>query len=152
MVSPVPPEIRKFLPLIVLALFAVLILPSILKGKKSSGTTSASTRAADTTAALKLIDTGEQAYKVAHSRYTERVADVLTPKLADNLAIGLAVDLAVSTDGQTYYVRVTSDVLSVLRARQGDQQIADNCVVIKRSKGVKCPVPPVAPGAKTTTN
>jgi len=57
MVSPVPPEIRKFLPLIALALFAVLILPSILKGKKSSGTTSASVRAADTTAALKLIDT-----------------------------------------------------------------------------------------------
>ena len=101
MVSPVPPEIRKFLPLIALALFAVLILPSILHGKKS-GTTSASTRAADTTSALKLIDTGEQSYKVAHSRYTDHVADVLTPALADDLAIGLLVDLNVSTDGQTY--------------------------------------------------
>jgi hypothetical protein len=150
MVSPVPPEIRKFLPLIALALFAVLILPSILH-KKSSGTTSASTRAADTTAALKLIDTGEQAYKSAHGRYTERVADVLTPTLADDLAIGLAVDLATSTDAQTYYARVTSDVISVLRARRGDKQIADSCVVIKSGGGVKCPVPPVAPGAKTTT-
>jgi hypothetical protein len=150
MVSPVPPEIRKFLPLIALALFAVLILPSILHGK-TSGTTSAGTRAADTTAALGLIDTGEQAYKTAHSRYTERVADVLTPRLADNLVIGLAVDLAVSTDGQTYYARVTSDVLSVLRARKGDQQIADSCVVVKSSKGVKCPVAPAAPGAAKTT-
>ena len=150
MVSPVPPEIRKFLPLIALALFAVLILPQILHGKKS-GTTSASTRASATTEALKLIDTGEQDYKASHSRYTERVADVLTPKLADNLAIGLLVDLNVSTDGQTYYARVTSDVLSLLRARKGDQQIADSCVVIKSSKGVKCPAPPVAPGTKTTT-
>ena len=152
MVSPVPPEIRKFLPLIALALFAVLILPSILKGKKSSGTTSASTRAAATTSALNLIDTGEQSYRTAHSRYTDHVADVLTPALADDLAIGLLVDLNVSTDGQTYYARVTSDVLSRLRARQGDKQIANSCIVVKSSKGVKCPVPPVAPGsAKTTT-
>jgi hypothetical protein len=150
MVSPVSPEIRKFLPLIALGLFAVLILPQILNGKKS-GTISASTRAADTTAALKLIDTGEQAYKAAHGRYTERVADVLTTTLADDLVIGLAVDLAVSTDGQTYYARVTSDVLSVLRARKGDQQIANSCIVVKSSKGVKCPVPPTAPPAKTTT-
>ena len=150
MVSPVPPEIRRFLPLIALALFAVLILPSILHGKKS-GTTSASTRATGTTAALNLIDTGEQAYKSEHGRYTEHVADVITPKLADDLALGIAADLNVSTDGQTYYARVVSDVLSLLRARQGDKQIADSCVVIKSSKGVKCPVPPVAPGAKTTT-
>ena len=149
MVSPVPPEIRKFLPLIALALFAVLILPQILHGKKS--TTSASTRATTTTAALNLIDTGEQAYKSAHSRYTEHVADVITPALANDLALGLAVDLNVSTDGQTYYARVSSDVLSLLRARQGDKQIADSCAVIKSSKGVKCPAPPVAPGAKTTT-
>jgi hypothetical protein len=150
MVLPVPPEIRKFLPLIALGLFAVLILPSILNGKKS-GTTSASTRATETTAALKLIDTGEQAYKAAHSRYTERVADVLTPKLADDLALGLAVDLGVSTDGQTYYARVSSDVLSLVRARKGDQQIADSCIVVKKSKGVKCPLAPAAPAAKTTT-
>jgi len=150
MVSPVPPEIRRFLPLIALALFAVLILPSILH-KKSSGTTSAGTRATSTIAALKLIDTGEQAYKSANGRYTEHAADVLTPELADDLALGLAVDLNVSTDGQTYYVRVVSDVLSLVRARRGGKQIADSCVVIKSSKGVKCPAPPVAPGAGTTT-
>lgn len=150
MVSPVPPEIRKFLPLIALALFAVLVLPSILNGKKS-GTTSASARAAGTTAALNLVDTGEQAYKAAHSRYTERVADILTPELADDLALGLAVDLGVSTDGQTYYARVASDVLSLVRARKGEQRIANSCVVIKSSKGVKCRVLPVAPTATTTT-
>lgn len=150
MVSPVPPEIRRFLPLIALALFAVLILPSILHGKKS-GSTSASKRAVATAAALNLIDTGERAYKAAHSRYTDRVADVLTPELADDLAVGLAVDLGVSTDGQTYYARVASDVLSVVRARQGDRQTANSCAVVKSGKGVKCPLPPVAPGTKTTT-
>lgn len=150
MVSPVPPEIRKFLPLIALALFAVLILPQILHSKKS-GTTSASVRAADTTSALNLIDTGEQSFKAAHGRYTDKVADLITPTLADNLVLGLAVDLNVSTDGKTYFARVASDVLGLLRARKDDQQIADKCVVIKSGKGVKCPVPPVAPGAKTTT-
>ncbi len=150
MVSPVPPEIRRFLPLIALALFAVLILPSILHGKKS-GSTSASTRAAATTSALSLIDTGEQGYKTAHNRYTDHIADVLTPALADDLAIGLLVDLNVSTDGQTYYARVTSDVLSRFRARQGDKQIADSCIVVKSGKGVKCPAPPATPGAAKTT-
>ena len=150
MVSAVSPEIRRFLPLIALGLFAVLILPQILHGKKTT-TTSASARATATTAALNLIDTGEKAYKADHDRYTEKVADVLTPELADNLSVGLLVDLNVSTDGQTYFTRVTSDVLSVLRARQGDKKISDNCVVIKSSKGVKCPAPPAAPGTTTTT-
>jgi hypothetical protein len=148
MVPAVPPEIRRFLPLIALALFAVLILPSILHGKKS-GTTSASTRATSTIAALGEIDSGEKVFKAAHGKYTDRVADVLTPKLADNLALGLVADLNVSTDGQTYYASVASDVLSVLRARQGDKQIADSCVVIKSGGGVKCPVAPAPPTSTT---
>jgi hypothetical protein len=149
MVSPVPPEIRKFLPLIALGLFAVLILPSILH-KKSSGT-SASAIATGTMSARDLIDKGEQTYKSAHGRYTDKVADLLTPKLAEDLGLGVLVALGVSTDGQTYYGRVTSTALSLVRARQGEQQIADSCVIVKSGKGVSCPAPPAAPAAATTT-
>ena len=145
-----PPEIRKFLPLIALGLFAVLILPSILHGKKSSGTSS-STLATGTRSALDSIDTGERTYKAAHGRYTDRVADVLTPKLAENLGLGVVVDLGVSTDGQTYYGRVTSTALSLVRARQGEKQIADSCVVVKSGKGVSCPAPPAVPASTTPT-
>lgn len=145
-----PPNVRRFLPLIIVGFFLIFLLPTLLKKKSTSGLSSGA-RATQTINAMNLIDKGEQAYKSAHSRYTEHVADVITPTLADDLALGLAVDLNVSTDGQTYYARVASDVLSVLRARQGDKQIADSCAVIKSSKGVNCPAPPVAPGAKTTT-
>lgn len=145
----VPPEIRRFLPLIALGLFAVLILPSILH--KSSSGTPASTVATGTTSALSLIDTGEQTYKAGHGRYTDKVADLLTPKLADDLGLGILVDIGISTDGQTYYGRVTSTALSLVRARQGDKQIADSCVVVKSGKGVSCPAPPAAPGTTTTT-
>jgi hypothetical protein len=149
MVSAVPPEIRKFLPLIALGLFAVLILPSILH-KKSSGT-SASSVATSTTSALAQIDSGEQAYKSAHGRYTDKVADLLTPTLAEDLGFGLLIDLGVSTDGQTYYGRVTSTALSLVRARKGEKQIADSCLVVKSGKGVSCPAPPAAPATKTTS-
>jgi hypothetical protein len=145
----VPPEIRRFLPLIALALFAVLILPSILH--KSSSGTSASTVATGTTGALALIDTGEQAYRATHHRYTASVADVMTPTLADDLALGLVVELGVSTDGQTYYERVSSTALSLVRSRKGDKQIADSCVVVKSGRGVACPAPPGTTTTTTTT-
>jgi hypothetical protein len=134
----VSPDIRRFLPLILIAMFAILVLPSLLKGHKS--TTSASSRATDTIGALNLVDKGEQAYMAAHSRYTDHVADLLTPKLADDLARGLAIELGTSTDGQTYYARVASDVLSLLRSRAGAKKTADSCVVLKSGNGVKCPV------------
>ena len=145
------PDIRRFLPLLLIGLFALLVLPQILKGHKSS--TSASTKATQTFAALAAIDKAEQAYLAAHNRYTDQIADILNPALADDLARGLVVELGIASDKQSYYAHVTSDVLSLVRARQGAKKIADSCVVVKSGGGVKCPTAAGAakPGSTTTT-
>jgi hypothetical protein len=146
----VSPDIRRFLPLLLIGMFALLVLPQILKGHKSS--TSASTQATQTFAALSGIDKAEREYLSSRSRYTDKLADILTPALADDLARGLVVELGVSSDRQSYYAHVTSEVLSLVRARDGTKKTADSCVVVKSGGGVKCPtVAGAKPGTTTTT-
>lgn len=100
-------------------------------------------RATQTLDAMKLVDAGEQAYLKAHGMFTSSVADLLQPgtKLAGYLASGIAVRIDAGTDGQQFTAEVTSDVLRFFRARGGGKVLAQSCVVIKRTKGVVCPVP-----------
>jgi hypothetical protein len=135
----VPPNFRRFLPLILAAVFLLVLLPNLLK-KTSSGP-SASTRATQTINAMNLIDKSEQTYKKAHGTYTSHLADLLAVRhgLASDLVIGLAVQLDAGSDSQSFYARVASDVLSLVRARSGTQLIANSCLVLKSGSGVKCP-------------
>src|SRR5690242_18752418 len=113
-----PPNFRRYLPLILIALFLLVLLPNLLRKKSSKGPT-ASTRSTQTIEAMTLIDKGELAFMSANGRYTPHLADLVTTRLANDLAIGLNVDIDVSTDGQRYLARVVSDVLSLVRGRDG---------------------------------
>src|SRR5207237_1438249 len=103
----VPPNLRRFLPLILIAFVLLFILPNLLN-KKSSAGPKASTRATQTINAVDLIDKSEQIYKTAHGAYTSHLADLLalSHRLATDLVIGLAVDLDAGSNGQSYYARV----------------------------------------------
>jgi hypothetical protein len=134
----VPPNFRRYLPLLLIAFLLVFLLPSLLRKKTTSGS-SPSTRAAQTIEAMNLIDKREQAYRVAHGRFTPHLADLLTERLASDLAIGLAVQLDVGSDGQRYVVQVESDVLGLVRARTDARVSAQSCLVLKSGSGVSCP-------------
>jgi len=97
----VPPEFRRFLPLILIAVFAFLLVPNLLHRSHKSGL-SDSERATRTIEAMKLIEAGEQRYKAVHGRFTQHLADLLpaNSRLASDLAVGLDVRLDVSTNGQ----------------------------------------------------
>ena len=137
----VPPNFQRFLPFVLLALVALFVLPALLK-KHTSGP-SASTRATQTIDAMNLIDKGEQAYKTVHGRFTPHLADLLplNTRLANDLAVGLAVQLDVSTNGQRFLAEVASNVLSLVRARGGAKITAQSCLILKSGSGVKCPAP-----------
>jgi hypothetical protein len=137
----VPPNLRRFLPLVLVAAFLLIVLPTLLK-KKSTKTGSAGSRAAQTINAMSLIDAGEQSFRAAHGGYTPHLADLLALKhrLASDLVIGLAVQLDAGSKGQTYFAQVESDVLSLVRARDGKKLIANSCLIVKSGSGVKCPV------------
>ena len=135
-----PPNIRRLLPLIVVAFFLLFLLPSLLKKKSTSGL-SAEARATKTINAMNLIDKGEQAYKAGHGDYTAHLADLVatSPALAKDLSAGLAVQLDAGSDGQSFVAQVESDVLSLVRARSGKKRIANTCLIVKSGSGVKCP-------------
>jgi hypothetical protein len=136
----VPPNFQRLLPLILVGVLVLFIVPSLLRKKSSSGS-SASTRATRTIDAMNRIDKGEQTYKAAHGAYTSHLADLLTVshELADDLVTGLAVQLDAGSNGKSFYAQVESDVLSLVRARNGKKLIANSCLVLKSGSGVKCP-------------
>ena len=135
-----PPNVRRFLPLILVAFFLLFLLPTLLKKKSTSGL-SAGARATQTINAMNLIDKGEQAYKAAHGGYTAHLADLVATShgLAHDLVIGLAVQLDAGSDQQSFVAQVESNVLSLVRARNGKKLIADSCLIVKSGSGVKCP-------------
>ena len=135
-----PPNIRRFLPIILVAFFLLFLLPSLLKKKSTSGP-GASASATQTINAMNLIDKGEQAYKAAHGSYTAHLADLVATShgLANDLVIGLAVQLDAGSDGKSFVAQVESNVLSLVRARSGKKLIAHSCLIVKSGSGVKCP-------------
>ena len=136
-----PPNFRRFLPFMLIAVVFLFVVPTLFK-KHTSGP-STSTRATQTIAAMNLIDKGEQSYRAAHGRFTSHLADLLPlrKQLAGDLAIGLSVQLDASTDGQSFLAQVASDVLSLVRARDGDKVTAQSCLILKSGSGVTCPAP-----------
>jgi len=133
------PSLMGELPILIVRA-TILVLPTILRKHTSSGP-NASTRAAKTIDAMQLIDQAEQNYKLAHQRYTSHLADLVPQhkRLADDLATGLSVQLDASTDGQSYLAQVSSDVLSLVRARSDTKLTVYSCLVLKSGSGVNCP-------------
>jgi hypothetical protein len=136
----VPPNLQRYLPLILIAFVLLFILPAILKKHSSTGLTTKEQGLA-TVGALSLIDKEEQAYKVANGKFTASLADLVPghPKLASDLGAGLAVQLDTSTNGQSYLVRITSNIFSLVRAHTGSKVTAKSCLVLKSGSGVDCP-------------
>ena len=136
----VPPNLQRLLPLVLIFAVLLFVLPAILR-KHTSSAPSGSTKAAQTIDAMHLIDQAEQNYKLAHQRYTSHLADLVPQhkRLADDLATGLSVQLDASTDGQNYLAQVSSDVLSLVRARSDTKLTAHGCFVLKSGSGVNCP-------------
>ena len=135
-----PPNFQRFLPLVLIFAVLVFVLPALLRKHRSSGPT-ASTRAAQTIDAVRLIAQAVQNYKLTQQRYSSHLADLVPQhkRLADDLATGLGVQLDASTDGQSYVAQVAGDVLSLGRARSGTKFTANSCLVLKSGSGVTCP-------------
>jgi hypothetical protein len=138
----VSPNFRRYLPFI-LILFVLLIAAQTLFKKHSSSGSTAGTTASQTIDAANLIDLGEQAYMTANGRFTSHLADLipLHPRLATDLAMGLTVQLDVSTDGHKFLAQVGSSVLSIVRSFDDTKVAAQSCFIVKSGSGVSCPAP-----------
>lgn len=150
-----PPNLQRFLPIILIAFLLLIVLPAIFKKKSSSSSSvSSGTLSTETIGATNLVDKGEQAFRAGHHGYTAHIADLLELErpLAHDLGDGVTVVLDVSGDGNTYYAHVTSNVLGLVRARTGAKKIVATCLVVKSGSGVACPTAPVKTTTSTTTS
>jgi hypothetical protein len=138
-------DMRRFLPILLIAFAALFNLPQLFKGGGGSKTLSSKDRATLTRDAMLRIDEAEKAAFAADGRYTGNLADLVVADkvLARELTVPLNIYLDVGTGGKSYVVRGWSDVLAVARARSGDAVVASNCRVVKSRSGFKCPVPVV---------
>src|SRR4051794_5890342 len=107
-------DMRRFLPLLLIALLVILVVPQLFRSSKGSKTLSSKDRAAFTQDAVLRIDRGQTSYRAAHGTYTSHLADLVTmdKKLAQALTVPLLVDLDVADGAKSYLVQVSSDVIS----------------------------------------
>jgi hypothetical protein len=102
--------------------------------------------------AMLRIDKAEKAAFASGGKYTDSLAELVANDkvLASELTVPLLIDLSTGTGSTSYVVTISSDVLSVARARKGPKVVSSSCRVLKSGTGYKCPVPP-APTTTTTT-
>jgi hypothetical protein len=143
---------RRFLPIILIAFAALFILPQLFK-HSSSKTLSSKERSQMTRDAMLRIDKAQKASFADGGRYTDSLAQLAAKDkvLAAELTVPLVVDLSIGAGGKSYLVTVSSDVLSVARARNGAKVVSSNCRVLKSGTGYDCPVPP-KPGTTTSSD
>jgi hypothetical protein len=144
-------DMRRFLPIILLAFAALFILPQLFKGS-SSKTLSSKDRAMMTRDAMLRIDKAEKAAFAKTGKYTDSLADLVVADkvLARELTVPLDIDLSTGAAGRSYVVTASSDVLSASRARKGAKVVSSSCRTLKSGTGYKCPVPPTT--TTTTTS
>lgn len=133
------PGLRRFLPLILVALLLLVVVPSIFK--KHSGP-SRSTKEQQTLGALATIDKGQQKLFKTTGRYSSHLADFFAKGngLATAYALPLVIDLGASANGKRYVVQIESDQYSLVRSRESGKLLADQCLA-RSGSGSKCPVP-----------
>jgi hypothetical protein len=145
-------DMRRFLPIILIAFAALFILPQLFKGSGSK-TLSTKNRGQLTLDAIERIDRAEQRARSSTGKYTADLAQLvaLDKVLASELTIPLAVDLDVGADGKSYLARVSSDIVSTAWSRAGSS-VVRTCRVLKSRTGVSCPVGTTAPTTTTVTS
>jgi hypothetical protein len=144
-------DVRRFLPIILIAFAALFILPQLFKGHGGSKSLSSKDRAVMTRDAMLRIDKAQKATFAKTGKYTDSLADfvVADKVLARELTVPLIIDLSTSGNGKGYVVTISSDVLSVARARKGAKVVSSSCRTLKSRTGFTCPEPP-KPGTTTT--
>ena len=143
------PQMRRFLPMILLVVLAFAVLPQLLGGSKGSKTLSEKDRGTLTQDAARRIDAAQAKRFTRTGRYTESLAELVAADrlLVPDLSVPLRIDLDVTPDAKTYFVQVASDVIAVTRLRTGKKLAASSCRVVKSRSKAKCPEIP----KKTTT-
>jgi hypothetical protein len=145
-------DMRRLLPILLIAFAALFILPQLFRGGGGNDTLSQDERGAMTRDALERIDRAQRKIFAASGRYTENLVDLVTRDkvLASELTVPLTVDLDVAENGKGYLARVSSDVISVVRARSGQKVVARSCRELK-SRGPDCPEAVTRTTTTTTT-
>ena len=146
-------DMRRYLPIILIAFVALFILPQILKGNKGGKALSAKDRGRLTLEAIGRVDQAEQKLFAAKGAYTASLSDLVAGDkvLASELTIPLDVTLSIGNDGKSYLAQLSSDIFSVVQARDGEKSTNRSCREVKPTAGIDCPDFTARPTTTTVT-
>ena len=126
--------------LIIVGLFLVFIIFTSILGRRSSSSLNDKDRALRTQQTLTRVMNAEAAYLKQNGKYAGHVADLvpLAPKLQIDLTDGLANIQVDSSGDKTYYVQVTSTVLTFSRTVVDGKVVAKSCLQLKSAGADYC--------------
>ena len=144
-------DMRRFLPILLIAFAALFILPQLFKGGGSK-TLSTKDRGRLTLDAIGRIDRAQQKEFSSSGKYTDDLAQLAARDkvLASELTIPLVVDLDISGNGKSYLARVSSDVVSTAVSPRSSSITNGTKTGRKISNGLPTSGPPWA--ARSSSN
>ena len=118
----------------------LFILVTSVLNKRSSSSLNDKDRALRTQQTLTRVMNAEAAYLKQNGKYAGHVADLvpLAPKLQIDLTDGLANIQVDSSGDKTYYVQVTSTVLTFSRTVVDGKVVAKSCLQLKSAGADYC--------------
>jgi len=125
--------------LLIVALFFLLFIVLSIINRKSSTSLNDTDRAVRTTQALTRVMNAETAYLAKNGKYAGHVSDLipLAPKIAVDLTDGVVSIVVDSSGDKTYFVQVTSSVVSFSRSVV-DGKVTGTCLQLKSAGKPYC--------------
>jgi len=125
--------------LLIVALFFLLFIVLSIINRKSSTSLNDTDRAVRTTQALTRVMNAETAYLAKNGKYAGHVSDLipLAPKIAVDLTDGVVSIVVDSSGDKTYFVQVTSSVVSFSRSVV-DGKVKGTCLQLKSAGKPYC--------------
>jgi hypothetical protein len=119
--------------LIIIALFFLLFIVLSVINRKSSTSLNDKDRAVRTSQALQRVMKAETAYLAKNGKYADHVADLIpyAHRLATDLTDGIVSIQIDSSGDRTYFLSVSSPVVSFTRTVMNGKVLTKNCLQLK---------------------
>jgi len=119
--------------LLIVALFFLLFLVLSLVNRKRSSSLGDTDRAVRTNQALTRVMNAQNSFLKKNGRYAQHVSDLIpfAHRIATDLTDGVVSIQLDSSGGKTYFVQVSSPVVSFTRTVTNGKVITKNCLQLK---------------------
>jgi hypothetical protein len=126
--------------LVIIALFFLLFIVLSIFNRKSSSSLNDTDRAVRTNQALTRVMKAQDAFLAKNGKYADHVADLISyaKRIATDLTDGVVSIQIDSSGDKTYFLQVSSPVVSFTRTVANGKVITKNCLQLKSAAKDYC--------------